>query len=154
MTASFRSTATPPQPRQIKATDRWLVDPTTGAPIGIENPNAGGQDGQFYPVPLTAAQIASPTAEMLADVLVTYCLNVAPYSRYMSNGSELVGLDSGAGVDANPIGIFGNLKKVISGIPALTLNANAQVIIYDSFTVENAGGVTIEGEMRVRNWPD
>jgi hypothetical protein len=39
--------------------------------------------------PLSAAQIASPTAPQLADTNATYALNVSPYSRYRSNGTAL-----------------------------------------------------------------
>lgn len=69
---------------------RMLVDPVTGAPTGIQNPNANGAHGIWAPVQLTAAQIASPTAEMLADLNARYQLNVAPYTIYQSNGSALL----------------------------------------------------------------
>ncbi|MDP3908886.1 MAG: hypothetical protein Q8Q14_00705 [Gemmatimonadales bacterium] len=151
--AGFRSTSSPPDVRLLKPSERLLVDKTTGAPIGIENPNAGGRDGQFYPVPLTAAQIAAPTDEMLADTNVTYALNVAPYTRYMSNGSELVGLEAGEGVDTHPVGIFANLVTVPSGTPALTIDENSQAVIYGTWTIQSTGGVTVEGEIRVRDWP-
>lgn len=41
---------------------------------------------------VTAAQIASPTVAMLASTGSTFALNVAPYTRYYSNGSALVAL--------------------------------------------------------------
>jgi hypothetical protein len=44
---------------------------------------------------LTAAEIASPSLGILADVRTTYMLNVAPYTRYRSDGSALVSLGSG-----------------------------------------------------------
>jgi hypothetical protein len=46
-------------------------------------------------VRLTAAQIASPTAAQLADRSVAYQLNVAPYTLYVSNGTQLVAIGSG-----------------------------------------------------------
>jgi hypothetical protein len=39
---------------------------------------------------LTAAQIASPSAAILANLDAVYRLNVSPYTRYTSNGSTLV----------------------------------------------------------------
>lgn len=39
---------------------------------------------------LSAAQIASPTAAILASTGTTFALNVAPFTRYYSNGSALV----------------------------------------------------------------
>lgn len=42
--------------------------------------------------PLSAAQIASPDAGILADKTTTYYLNTAPYTRYQSNGSALTGI--------------------------------------------------------------
>ena len=151
--AGFRSTATPPDVRKIGPYDQFLVDPTSGSPIGIANAQGNGRDGQFYPVPLTAAQIASPTTAMLDDISVTYCLNVAPYTRYMSNGSELVGLEAGEGADTYPIGIFANLATVPSGTPGLTVGPNSQATIYSPWTIQNAGGVTVAGELRVYAWP-
>ena len=88
--AAFRSTVKPLWDRIIAAGDRWLVDPVTGAVVGVKNPNAGGADARFIPVDLTAAQISAPTALMLADLDATFRLNVAPYTRYYSNGTALV----------------------------------------------------------------
>ena len=149
---SFKSTVSPPQPRSISAYDKWLVDPTTGSPVGVQNPQGAGREAYFAPVELTAAQIASPTADMLADTNATYRLNVAPYTRYMSDGTALVGLEAGGGVDTNPIGIFANLATVPSGTPGLTIGANSQALIYAPWTVQNAAGVTVQGELRVYNW--
>lgn len=53
----------------------------------------GYSDGSItspFPISLTAGQIASPSAGVLADVNATYQLNVAPYTRYRSNGTALV----------------------------------------------------------------
>lgn len=150
--AGFRSTASPPEVRAIKPGDQFLVDPATGAPVGIANSQGTGQDGQFYPVPLTAAQIASPTAEMIADTKVTYCLNVAPYTRYMSNGTTLVGLSEDT-VEREAVGIFANLSTIPADTPALTIGANSQAVIYGSETVQSSNGLTVNGTLRVYNWP-
>jgi len=90
--AAFRSTVKPLWDRVVAAHDRWLVDPVTGAIVGVKNNNAGGADARFIPVDLTAGQIAAPTALMLADLDAVYRLNVAPYTRYYSNGTALVEL--------------------------------------------------------------
>lgn len=87
---SFRSTVTPFIPGRRPADARFLYDATTGAPVGIQNSSSPGPDGIWTPVDLTAAQIASPTAAMLADLNAVYRLNVAPYTRYRSTGSALV----------------------------------------------------------------
>ena len=92
MTASFRSTTNPTYPRSWGPNDKILTDPLSGAPVGIQNQNANGFDGQWSPVPVTASQIANPSAAMLADTNSTYQLNVAPYTRYQSNGAYLVSL--------------------------------------------------------------
>lgn len=151
--SGYRSTVNPPNTRRIAPSDAWLVDPVTGSPIGILNQNANGEDGQFYPIALTAAQIASPSAAMLADLNVTYALNVAPYTRYMSNGTDLVGIGAGGGVTSDPIGIFGNQVTVPPGLPGLIVDTNAQAMIYAPWTIENAEGVTVQGQVRVYNWP-
>lgn len=163
MTASFKSTATPPQPVPLSAYDKWLVDPKTGGPIGIQSPKANGADLNIAPVPLTAAQIASPTAAMIADVISTYCLNVAPYTRYMSNGTTLVSLAEDASptdttmlgytIVADPIGMFGTLSTVPPTMIALIVDVNMQDIIYSPWTIQNAGGVEVRGTIRVYNWP-
>ena len=130
----IRSTVNPPQARAIGPFDKWLVDPVTGAPIGIQNPNAGGEDGQFYPIPLTQAQIDSPTADMLADTKVTYALDVAPYTRYMSNGTEL-----------KPSGSADNVTLV-----------KYRQMFYSDLIVEEPDIIIVSGqgaEIRVEAWP-
>lgn len=87
---TFRSTVTPPQVRQWPNNLKMLVDYITGAPIGIENPNANGADGMFVPVDLTPDQVANPTAAILADLNATYRLSIPPYTRYFSDSQELV----------------------------------------------------------------
>ena len=89
---SFRSTTNPPVPRSIRNTDKILVDPLTGAPVGIQNQSDTGNDGQWSPVLVTAAQIANPSPLMIADTQSTFQLNVAPYTRYQSDGTELLSL--------------------------------------------------------------
>lgn len=111
---SFRSTVAPFLSRSIPNNLKVLVDSTTGAPAGIENWNANGADGVFVPIDLTAAQIAAPTALMLADLNATYRLNVAPYTRYQSDGTSLVNLSGSAVI----VPASGSIQAAIDALPA------------------------------------
>lgn len=142
--SSFRSTARPPFPRQIGPYDKWLVDPTTGAPVGILNPNAGGKDGYFAPIMLTVSQIENPSDEILAMTDVQFQLNVAPWTRYTSNGNELVSATGGT--------TFGSLATVSGAINAM-VPVGGQALVYDTLTVQESAELTIEGELRVGPWP-
>lgn len=42
------------------------------------------------PITITAGEQAAPTAAMLANIWGTYQLNVAPYTRYRSDGTNIV----------------------------------------------------------------
>lgn len=53
-------------------------------------------------LPLTAAQIASPTAAQLANTSALYQLNTSPYTLYQSNGSTLVSI-GGAGTSSSVV---------------------------------------------------
>lgn len=76
---------------------KFIVDNNTGAPVGIQSPNANGADGIWAPVPLSADQLLSPTADILADLNATYQEDQPPYSRYRSDGTELVPMDQASG---------------------------------------------------------
>lgn len=73
-----------------------------GAPVGIASQNANGPQGIWAPTPLSAAQIAAPDPLMLADLNATFQLNVAPYSRYYSDGTQLVPIGSEGGTIIPP----------------------------------------------------
>lgn len=120
----YRSTVTPPNIRPMSTTDRWLVDPVTNSIVGVLNPNAAGEDLQLCAVDLTAAQLAAPTAEMIADVNVVYRLNVIPYTQYYSDGQSLL---------------------PVAG------DVYSQRIIYAPWTI--SASVSIQGECRVYAWP-
>lgn len=83
-------------------TFKVIVDNNTGAPIGLVSQNANGPQGIWAPTPLSQAQIDAPTAPILADLNATYQLNVAPYSRYYSDGTELLPLSPGTDVVIPP----------------------------------------------------
>lgn len=72
---------------------RVLVDNSTGAPIGLVSPSANGPEGIWAPTPLSQAQIVAPSAAVLADLNATYQLNEFPYSRYRSDGTQLLSMD-------------------------------------------------------------
>lgn len=81
---------------------KLIVDNDTGAPVGIQSQNANGPEGIWAPVPLSQAQISAPTAAMIADLNATYQLDSAPYSRWRSDGTQLVPLDSESGTVIPP----------------------------------------------------
>ncbi len=81
---------------------KLIFDNNTGVPVGIQNQNANGADGIWGLTPLSQAEINAPSAAMLADLAATYQLNEAPYSRYYSNGTELVPFDDSGGMVIPP----------------------------------------------------
>jgi hypothetical protein len=133
MFRSFRSTITPFLSRRWNAALNLLVDPVTGAPVGIQSPNDNGADGIWTPLDISAAQVTNPTAAMMADLNATYRLNVPPYTRYQSNGLDIVAL-SGANIQG-PGGLLGVM------------------IAYAPVTITDPAGVSIQGTVSVRNLP-
>lgn len=108
---------------------KLLFDNVTGAPVGIQSQDSGIPNGIWAPVPLSLAQISNPTPEMLADLNATYQLNAAPYSRWRSDGVQLVPMDSESGTVIPP------------GI---------NVVYFSPLAVTEAGGpLIIEGGVRV-----
>lgn len=130
---SFLSTINPFRPAGIFATRRVLTDSTTGAPVGIQNDNANGPDGIWAPIDVTAAQVLSPSPAMLADLNATYRLNVYPYTRYTSNGQQLVSMTPS--------------EDAI--IPADGPYAN--VILWSPVTISDPTGMTVQGTAYVRS---
>ncbi len=107
-----------------------ITDNNTGAPIGLLSMNANGPDGIWAPTPLSSDQILAPSAAMVADLNATFQLNVAPYSRYRSDGIQLVPMDSESGTVIPP-GIneifFSPLVVTEAGGP-LIIEGGARVI--------------------------
>ena len=128
---SFVSTVTPFLRAEAR-TFKFLVDPITGAPAGVANWNDNGADGIWTPVDVTAAQVTTPSRAMIADLNATYRLNVAPYTRYRSDGTELIGID-GSNVQG-PNGLFGNM------------------VVYAPFTITDPDGISIRGTIHVINF--
>ena len=83
-------------------TYKVIVDNNTGAPIGLVSQNANGPQGIWAPTPLSQAQIDAPSAAMIADLNATYQLNAAPYSRYYSDGTQLLPLGGSSDVVIPP----------------------------------------------------
>ncbi len=79
-----------------------IVHDRTGAPVGLVSQNANGPQGIWAPTPLTQAQIDAPTPAILADLNATYQLHAVPYTRYYSDGSELLPLGAGGSVVIPP----------------------------------------------------
>lgn len=132
---SFVSTVSPFKPAGIFATRRVLVDPTTGAPVGIQTDGANGPDGIWTPIDVTAAQVTNPPAGMIADLNATYRLNVAPYTRYRSDGTRLLSLDPGENAVIPADGPFAN------------------VLLYSPVTISDPSGMTVLGQARVVSFP-
>ncbi len=81
---------------------RLIVDQATGVPFGIQNQNANGADGIWGLTPLSLAEVEAPTAAMIADLAATFQLNQAPYTRYRSDGIQLIPLDGEGGIVVPP----------------------------------------------------
>ena len=111
--------------RLIVPADAWLLD-TEGVIQGIEI--AQGTQQKTY---LLGSSLDGDIADLQVDSLIV-------------DGTATIG---------EPIGLFGVLSTVPSGTPLLTLNENAQMVVYGPFTVESTEGVAINGEMRVYGWP-
>lgn len=149
---SFRGSVTPFISTAWNNAFRLLVDPTTGAPVGLQSQNANGPDGIWTPIDLTAAQIAAPTALMLADINATYRLNVAPYTRYQSDGTALVAIGGETPGDGSTFpGAI--LQTVPPNVPLLTIGVDSYAVIYSPWTIQNAAGVSVQGRVDVLTRP-
>jgi len=129
MARGFQSTAKPWVPRAITPASKFLVDAVTGSPVGVQNPNANGEDWVPH-IFVTQAEIDDPPQSMIDDLNATYILDEAPYNRWRTNGSTLVGLDS----------------------EDFTLVQYNQ-IFYAPLTVTAPDVVVVTGELRVQAWP-
>jgi hypothetical protein len=67
---------------------------TTGymGPFGnwIQVADTPAAAGSFTPIVITAAEQAAPTAAMIANIFATFQLDVAPYTRYRSDGTNMI----------------------------------------------------------------
>lgn len=132
MAGGFQSTEKPTLPRAVTPATKMLVDASSGAPVGIQNPNANGEDFLPLPAHVSQAQIDNPTQAMIDDIDATYMLTDAPHNRWRSNGSVLIGLDA----------------------EDFTYVQYGQ-IFYDPLTVTSPDILVVSGngELRVRPWP-
>ncbi len=118
---SFNSTVAPFIPQGISPNMKALFDATSGAPVGFQSPNSTGPNGIFAPVQLTAEQIASPTTDMISDLFAVYMLNVAPYTRYRSDGTTLVEILSSSPVSFSGFifaAAYSSINAALAAIPA------------------------------------
>ena len=112
-------------PKQIKI----IVNNRTGSPIGLQSQNANGFDGIWAPTPITPAQLAAPDAYMIADLNATFQVDVAPYNRYRSDGTQLVPMDGESGTVIPP---------------------GVNYILFSPLVITEAGGpMIIEGGVRL-----
>ena len=86
------STSEPTNQEFVSKSHEWLVDAQNNDLVGVRNYHGTGNDLRPLPIALTAAQIAAPSADMLAATKYTYALNVAPFTRYHSTGTALIPL--------------------------------------------------------------
>ena len=98
---------------------RVITDNSNGAPIGLVSQNANGPQGIWAPTPVSTDQVLSPSATMLADLNATYQLNEYPYSRYYSDGIQLVPFsgDGGTIIPAGQNWIFFSPLVVVEDHP-------------------------------------
>ncbi len=110
---------------------RLIVDNETAVPIGIVNQNANGAQGIWGMTPVSLAQVESPTADMLQDLAATFQLNQSPYTRYQSDGIQLVAIGGGGGGTVVPPGVnevwFSPLQVTEAGGP-LTIQGGVRLI--------------------------
>lgn len=106
---------------------RLIVDDPTNVPVGMMTNNVNGAQALWGLTPLTAAEIASPSQPMLDDLGATYQLTDYPYTRYWSDGIQLL-----------PIGQ--DYERI------LTKTADYQITVSDNgatFTNNGAAGTVI-----------
>lgn len=121
----------------VRVTYQILVNDQTGAPLGFVNPSATGPQGVWVPTPLTAEQIASPIAEILADLNATFQADTAPYTRYYSDGEQLVSIGGSSG------SLAVGSTAITSGTTAAILWNNAGVLANGAATTTAAGDITL-----------
>jgi hypothetical protein len=129
--------------RPIVPADAWLTDDTGGI-VGIEIANAGQQKTYLVSTDSPGTGATFDDATITTATITTAGITTANVATLNVTGTANL---------FNPIGFFGNLSTVVAGTPALAMAENSQMVMYSPFTVQNAGGVAISGEMRVYSWP-
>ena len=84
---------------------RLIIDNDTAVPVGIVNPNANGAQGIWGLTPISLAEAEAPTAAMIQDIGATFQVNQAPYTRYQSDGVQLVAIGGTGGGTVIPPGV-------------------------------------------------
>jgi hypothetical protein len=142
---SFRSTVNGFVRGQRAANYNVLADPITGSPVGLQHTNGSGPDGIWVPIDLTAGQIASPTAEMIADLNAVFRLNVAPYTRYQSNGTTLVAVSAAGNATLSATQTFTGNNTFSGTTTATTLVATTSTVTTETVTTLAATTATVSG---------
>lgn len=108
-----------------------------GITRGNDFPESSAYDPGFSNdiVFLPAAVIASPGATLLGRLGATYALNVAPYTRYQSNGTALV--PSGGGAGLSELAFTG----AVDGVNAVFVAASTPVFVSLNGQILKGGGV-------------
>lgn len=88
---------------------------------------------------VSASDVASPTPDMLADTKAVYQLNVAPFTRYQSDGASLVAL----GVGGSSSGVETGYTSAGTGI-ALTAD---HLQYHDIWRVIGSGNVVLDASV-------
>lgn len=110
-----------PDPRPVsREAVNWRIDPATQLPVGAQG-LGGTSVGLPSVVQLSAAQIAAPTAAMLADLAATYQLNVFPFTRYVSNGTVL----SKVGSEGGALALSSGIHTVVPGTQDILLQGGS-----------------------------
>lgn len=81
----------------------------------------------------------------LADDGVTWTLTAAGLAAQAANEYDADAADAVGTISST-------LATVPSGTGALSVPANAQSVVYGTWTVQNTAGVTVAGTLRVYNW--
>jgi hypothetical protein len=142
---SFRSTVNGFVRGQRAGNYHVLADPITGSPVGLQHTNGSGPDGIWVPIDLTAGQIASPTAEMIADLNAVFRLNVAPYTRYQSNGTTLVAVSAAGNATLSATQTFTGNNTFSGTTTAATLVATTSTVTTETVTTLTATTATVSG---------
>lgn len=117
-----------------------LVDPTTGAPMGVQSPASNGPQGVWAPVQITAEQVMNPPAGMVADLWARYQLNVPPYWLYWSNGSYIENL-------TGPSSFPGSVPQTIPYGVVYTIGYGSYAVVYAPMHIQ--GTLHVQGRLDV-----
>lgn len=91
------------------------------------------------PVNLSAAQIASPTADLIANINANYRLNVAPYTWYQSNGTTLIAVSAAGNASLSATQTFTGTNSFGDGTAAPIILFNGAAGAEKGVHIQDAG---------------